>query len=123
MIINFASSNFSSASEQISQRTRSVSLTKKNYDVPSFEVSVGLHATYLLFFSDVNQNQVLRQILVKVQNMKFYETLPVGAALLCVKSGTDGRTDVTTLIVAFYNCRDCASKKNPRIPTALTASA
>ena len=38
--------------------------------------------------------------------------LPVGGALLYVKSAADGRTDVTTLIVAFYNCRDCAPKKN-----------
>ena len=37
--------------------------------------------------------------------------LAVEGALLCVKSWTDGRTDVTTLIVAFYNCCDCAPKK------------
>lgn len=40
-------------------------------------------------------------------------------ALLCVKSGTDRRTDVTTLIVAFYNCCNCVPKKNFGFPTAL----
>ena len=84
VIVTFASSSFSSASEKISHRTGSVCLTKTNYDVTSSGVYVGLYATCLLFFSDINQNQVLWQILVKVQNLKFYGASPsLNRVVLC----------------------------------------
>jgi len=63
-----------------------------NNDVTSSEVHVSLYATFLLFFSDFNQNQVLQQILVKVQNMKFYET-SLGGSRVIVCKGWDRQMD------------------------------
>jgi hypothetical protein len=44
-----------------------------------------------------------RHIFEKCSNIKFYKIRSVGAELFHVDRQMDGRTDMTKLIVAFYN--------------------
>jgi len=64
---------------------------------------VGLHVNYQLL-SYLIKLEFSRQIFEKYSNMKFHENSFSGSRV--VPSGpTDGRTDMTKLIIAFQNLR------------------
>jgi hypothetical protein len=63
---------------------------------------VGLHVKYPLVLPDLIKCELSRQIFEKSSNIKFRENLSSGNRVVpCVQ--TDGRTDMTKLIVAFRN--------------------
>jgi hypothetical protein len=66
----------------------------------------GLHVKYRLFLSDFNENGGCVQIFEKYSNIKFRENPSNGNQVVpCgwMEAQTDRHTNITELIVAFYN--------------------
>ena len=61
--------------------------------------SIGLHVQYSLFVSDFNKYWIFSTVSIGTQISNFIEIRPVGAKLF----HTGGQTDMTKLIVVFYN--------------------
>jgi len=61
---------------------------------------IGLHVKYPVFLSDFNESEFYRQILETYPNAKFHEN-PFSGNQVVPCGQTDGRTEMSKLIVAF----------------------
>jgi len=65
---------------------------------------IGIHVKHPLFLSDINETWIFfRQISEKYSNIKFYENPSSGSQVVQCDRRTDGRTDLTKLIVTIGN--------------------
>jgi hypothetical protein len=71
----------------------------------------GAHVKYRLFVSDFNETLIFSEVFEKYANIKFHEN-PSSGSRIVPCGGTDGRADMTKLIVAFRNFANAPKKEN-----------
>jgi hypothetical protein len=82
---------------------------------PNIIINVkSVRVKYPLFFSDFNETWIISTVFresVKYQiSSKSAKICPLGDELFRVDRETDGRTDLTKLVVAFYNSASAPKK-------------
>jgi hypothetical protein len=67
------------------------------------KMQIGLHVKYTLTLSDFNETRIFwDRFWKKYSNIKFHENLSSGSRFIPFGE-TDGRTDMTKLMIAFYS--------------------
>ena len=75
---------------------------------------IGVHVNYPLYLSDMNEN-FLGRFSKNTPTSNFMKSLPSSGSRIVPCGRTDGRTDVTKLMVAFRNFVN-ASKNSASVP-------